>query len=114
MVAARVARALDRAAARTISRFSYVASYTSANLPTVYMFTAFWGGQSGSLLFWALILSRLLGDRRLDEPHAQSRADAVRHRHALAPFSLFFLDDALPRLESVRASRLDSAGRHAG
>src|SRR5215210_6444810 len=37
--------------------FSYVASYTSANLPTVYKLTAFWGGQSGSLLFWALILS---------------------------------------------------------
>jgi cytochrome c-type biogenesis protein CcmF len=35
----------------------YVASYTSANLPKVYTITAFWGGQSGSLLFWALILS---------------------------------------------------------
>ncbi|MGI8400074.1 MAG: heme lyase CcmF/NrfE family subunit [Gemmatimonadaceae bacterium] len=35
----------------------YVASYTSANLPKVYIITAFWGGQSGSLLFWALILS---------------------------------------------------------
>src|SRR5689334_788670 len=35
----------------------YVASYTSANLPTVYTITAFWGGQSGSLLFWSLILS---------------------------------------------------------
>src|SRR5436853_5307345 len=35
----------------------YVASFTSANLPNVYTITAFWGGQSGSLLFWALILS---------------------------------------------------------
>ncbi|HKN59182.1 MAG TPA: cytochrome c biogenesis protein CcsA, partial [Gemmatimonadaceae bacterium] len=35
----------------------YVASFTSANLPKVYTVTAFWGGQSGSLLFWALILS---------------------------------------------------------
>ena len=35
----------------------YVASYTSANLPKVYTITAFWGGQSGSMLFWALILS---------------------------------------------------------
>ncbi len=34
----------------------YVASYTSANLPTVYTIAAFWGGQSGSLLFWALVL----------------------------------------------------------
>ncbi|MFL5462717.1 MAG: heme lyase CcmF/NrfE family subunit [Gemmatimonadaceae bacterium] len=35
----------------------YVASFTSANLPRIYTITAFWGGQSGSLLFWALILS---------------------------------------------------------
>lgn len=37
--------------------FKFVAAYTSANLPSVYKFTAFWAGQEGSLLFWALILS---------------------------------------------------------
>jgi cytochrome c-type biogenesis protein CcmF len=37
--------------------FKYVASYTSANLPKVYLFTAFWGGQAGSMLFWVLILT---------------------------------------------------------
>jgi len=35
----------------------YVASFTSANLPKVYTFTAFWAGQSGSMLFWCLILA---------------------------------------------------------
>jgi cytochrome c-type biogenesis protein CcmF len=35
----------------------YVASYTSANLPTPYKISALWAGQSGSLLFWTLILS---------------------------------------------------------
>ncbi len=35
----------------------YVASNTSRNMPGVYVFAAFWGGQAGSLLFWALILS---------------------------------------------------------
>ncbi len=35
----------------------YVASFTSANLPTVYTITAFWGGQAGSMLFWTLILT---------------------------------------------------------
>jgi len=35
----------------------YVASFSSANLPKIYTFTAFWAGQSGSLLFWALILA---------------------------------------------------------
>jgi len=35
----------------------YVASFTSANLPKAYLFTAFWAGQAGSLLFWCLILA---------------------------------------------------------
>ncbi|HEX5436230.1 MAG TPA: heme lyase CcmF/NrfE family subunit [Gemmatimonadaceae bacterium] len=39
----------------------YVAAYTSANLPSIYKFTAFWGGQSGSLLLWVLILSIYAG-----------------------------------------------------
>jgi cytochrome c-type biogenesis protein CcmF len=37
--------------------FEYVAGHISANMPNVYVFTAFWSGQAGSLLFWALILS---------------------------------------------------------
>ena len=36
---------------------SYVASQISANMPNVYVFAAFWSGQAGSMLFWALILS---------------------------------------------------------
>jgi cytochrome c-type biogenesis protein CcmF len=35
----------------------YVASHISSTMPTVYVFTAFWSGQAGSMLFWALILS---------------------------------------------------------
>jgi cytochrome c-type biogenesis protein CcmF len=35
----------------------YVASNTSANMPKIYVFSAFWGGQAGSMLFWALILA---------------------------------------------------------
>ena len=35
----------------------YVASFTSSNLPTVYLIASFWGGQAGSLLFWTLILA---------------------------------------------------------
>ncbi len=35
----------------------YVASYTSRNLPSYYLISAFWAGQRGSLLFWATILS---------------------------------------------------------
>jgi cytochrome c-type biogenesis protein CcmF len=35
----------------------YVWAYTSRNLPTPYVISAFYGGQSGSLLFWAFVLS---------------------------------------------------------
>ncbi|MDX2056871.1 MAG: cytochrome c biogenesis protein CcsA, partial [Gemmatimonadales bacterium] len=35
----------------------YVASYTSRNLPAYYLFAAFWAGQKGSLLFWAVVLA---------------------------------------------------------
>ena len=35
----------------------YVWAYTSGNLPSGYLFSAFWAGQKGSLLFWAVVLS---------------------------------------------------------
>src|ERR1043166_2150808 len=35
----------------------YVAGHISSTMPSVYVFTAFWSGQAGSMLFWALILS---------------------------------------------------------
>jgi cytochrome c-type biogenesis protein CcmF len=35
----------------------YVADYTSRNLPEYYLISAFWAGQRGSLLFWAVVLS---------------------------------------------------------
>jgi cytochrome c-type biogenesis protein CcmF len=35
----------------------YVWAYTSRNLPTYYVISAFWAGQKGSLLFWAVVLS---------------------------------------------------------
>lgn len=40
-------------------RVEYVASYTSRELPLLYKLSAFWGGQNGSLLLWAWLLSLL-------------------------------------------------------
>ena len=37
--------------------FRYVAEHSSRELPARYAFTAFWGGQEGSLLLWALVLT---------------------------------------------------------
>ena len=38
-------------------RFSYVWEHSNQTLPTVYKFTAWWGGQEGSLLLWSWLLS---------------------------------------------------------
>ncbi|MEZ5401401.1 MAG: heme lyase CcmF/NrfE family subunit [Bryobacteraceae bacterium] len=38
-------------------RLAYVAGHSSSTMPWIYKFTAWWGGQEGSLLLWAWILS---------------------------------------------------------
>jgi cytochrome c-type biogenesis protein CcmF len=38
-------------------RLAYVAAHTDLAMPAVYKFAAWWGGQEGSLLFWAWILA---------------------------------------------------------
>ncbi len=38
-------------------RMAYVAAHSNKAMPAVYKFTAWWGGQEGSLLFWSWILS---------------------------------------------------------
>jgi cytochrome c-type biogenesis protein CcmF len=39
--------------------FAYVAQHSSRKLPFPYSFTAFWGGQEGSLLLWLFVLTGL-------------------------------------------------------
>jgi cytochrome c-type biogenesis protein CcmF len=38
-------------------RLAYVASHSNRAMPTAYKFAAWWGGQAGSLLLWAWLLS---------------------------------------------------------
>jgi cytochrome c-type biogenesis protein CcmF len=38
-------------------RLAYVAAHSNQSMPTLYKFTAWWGGQEGSLLLWAWLLS---------------------------------------------------------
>ena len=38
-------------------QFKYVASYTNESLPLAYKLTAFWAGNAGSLMLWALLLA---------------------------------------------------------
>ena len=60
----------------------YVASHISANMPSVYIFTSFWSGQAGSMLFWALILSMYGTIAIATSRDAQPRAHAVGDGHA--------------------------------
>jgi cytochrome c-type biogenesis protein CcmF len=68
----------------------FVASYTSANLPTVYLFTAFWAGQAGSMLFWALILTAYAAVAVFTNRH-RNRALMPWVTGTLAVCALFFL-----------------------
>ena len=73
----------------------YVAAYTSRNLPPYYIVSAFWAGQKGSLLFWAVVLSlfaslaQLLTPRRYADllPYVagvtSSGRRVLRQRHAV-------------------------------
>jgi cytochrome c-type biogenesis protein CcmF len=38
-------------------RLGYVAAHTDQSMPAIYKFTAWWGGQEGSLLLWAWLLA---------------------------------------------------------
>ena len=38
-------------------RLAYVAQHSNRAMPTIYKFTAWWGGQEGSLLLWSWLLS---------------------------------------------------------
>ncbi len=83
---------------------SYVASQISANMPNIYVFAAFWSGQAGSMLFWALILSIYTA--------IAVRANRTKNRHlmpyvtgTLAAVLVFFL--ATTALKANPFNRLD-------
>ena len=60
-------------------RLKYVAAYSERALPGVYKVTAFWAGQQGSLLLWALLLALMTGvylyqNRRSETGHGAGLA----------------------------------------
>jgi len=68
----------------------YVASHISANMPNFYIFTAFWSGQAGSLLFWALILS-MYGTIAIATSRARNRELVPWATGTLAAILVFFI-----------------------
>ncbi|MDR0788481.1 MAG: cytochrome c biogenesis protein CcsA, partial [Gemmatimonadota bacterium] len=49
--------AIIAAFVRNEYRYSYVAGYSNRELPLYYKISGLWAGQTGSLVFWALLLS---------------------------------------------------------
>ncbi|GAC1478528.1 MAG: heme lyase CcmF/NrfE family subunit [Gemmatimonadaceae bacterium] len=70
--------------------FKFVASFTSRNLPPLYTFAAFWGGQSGSMLFWTLILT-MYSAIAVYSNRRKNREMMPWVTGTLAAMSLFFL-----------------------
>lgn len=62
-------------------QLEYVATHSERNLPLLYKFSALWGGQAGSLLFWTLILCgyAVTADRSFQrqQPRVKSYVNAV-------------------------------------
>ena len=91
-----LARSLDRA--RPTTSLCATSRRTPArNLPTLYTLTAFWAGQAGSMLFWALILTTYSAIAVWTNPGTESRAHAVRLRTLPRNHALFSGDDLLRR-----------------
>jgi cytochrome c-type biogenesis protein CcmF len=86
---------------------TYVYSYSSRDLPTVYLISAFWAGQEGTFLLWALfgaaVGTILMFTSRDHEPSVMSFFSAVQI--AL----LVFLLKASP-FQLMRVVRTDGAG----
>ena len=76
-------------------QLSYVWNHSERALPVFYKFAALWGGQSGSLLFWALISERLQSDRRSVVSATAVHADALCQRDDVGHIGLFSGPDGL-------------------
>jgi cytochrome c-type biogenesis protein CcmF len=72
--------------------YQYAAQYSSRAMPGHYVFSAFWGGQEGTFLLWALITATL-------------GLLMMRVRHALVTPAMFFLNLPLVMLLLVTVMR---------
>jgi len=73
-------------------QYQYVASYSSRAMPSRYVYAAFWGGQEGTFVLWALITCSL-------------GLVLMRLKHALTAPAMFFLNLPLVMLSLVTVMR---------
>ena len=73
-------------------QYQYVASYSSRAMPARYIYAAFWGGQEGTFLLWALITCTI-------------GLILMRLRHALTAPAMLFLNLPITMLALVTVMR---------
>ena len=73
-------------------QYQYAANYSSRAMPSHYIYAAFWGGQEGTFLLWALITATL-------------GLALMRMRHPLVTPAMFFLNLPLVMLALVTVMR---------
>jgi cytochrome c-type biogenesis protein CcmF len=90
---------------------SYVASQISANMPNVYVFSAFWSGQAGSMLFWALFLAMYLAIMVWTNRNANRELMPYATGTLAAVLAFFLLTTAFKANPFVRLDWLPADGR---
>ena len=94
-------------------RIRYVARYSDRSMPTAYLFTALWGGQDGSLLWWLFLLSAnttacvlwLKGKYRELQPFVIATLMAI-----MIFFVVIMTFSANPFSESIAGARINGEG----
>jgi cytochrome c-type biogenesis protein CcmF len=94
-------------------RIRYVARYSDRSMTTPYLFTALWGGQDGSLLWWLFLLSGYIaacvrwleGKYRLLQPYVIATLMVI-----VGFFALLMLYSANPFETTIAGARVDGDG----
>ncbi len=94
-------------------RIRYVARFSDRSMPTPYLFTALWGGQDGSLLWWLFLLSGYIaacvrwleGKYRLLQPYVIATLMVI-----VGFFAVLMLFSANPFETSIAGARVDGDG----
>jgi c-type cytochrome biogenesis protein CcmF len=94
-------------------RLRYVAHYSDRSMPTVFLLTALWGGQDGSLLWWLFLLSGYIGTcvLSLGKKHLDLQPYVIATLMAIVVFFCVLMAFAAnPFSTSVSGARTDGEG----
>ena len=94
-------------------RIRYVARYSDRSMSTAYLFTSLWGGQDGSLLWWAFLLSIYIASciRWLGGRYRQLQPTIIATLMVIMSFfAVLMLFAANPFATSIAGARADGEG----